>query len=89
MYVKGDGVPRSCEQALVLLKTAATKENVQARSHLASMYNGGVCVQRNRVQAYRWLSSVLAADPGNHAAQQNRDLIWQQMTPAERTAAQP
>ena len=27
LYVKGDGVPRSCEQAMVLLKTAAEKEN--------------------------------------------------------------
>ena len=26
MYIQGDGVPRSCEQAMVLLKTAADKE---------------------------------------------------------------
>ncbi len=88
MYVKGDGVPRSCEQALVLLKTAATKENVRARSHLASMYSSGTCVPRNRVEAYRWLSSALTADPSSHSAQQNRDLIWRQMTPEERVAAQ-
>ena len=87
MYVKGNGVPRSCEQALVLLKTAAIKENVRARSRLASMYSSGTCVQRNRVEAYRWLSSVLAADPSSHWAQQNRDLIWQQMTLEERAAA--
>ena len=63
MYVKGDGVPRSCEQAMVLLKTAATKENALARNRLASMYSSGTCVQRNRVEAYRWLSSALAANP--------------------------
>ena len=88
MYVKGAGVPRSCEQAVVLLKTAAAKENARARNRLASMYATGTCVQRNRVEAYRWLSSALTADPGSEWAQQNRDLIWQQMTPDERAAAQ-
>lgn len=88
MYVKGDGVPRSCEQALVLLKTAATKDNARARNRLAAMYNNATCVQRNRVQAYRWLSSALAADPNSQWAQQNRNSIWQQMTPEERAAAQ-
>lgn len=88
MYVSGNGVPRSCEQALVLLKTAAAKENAAARSRLASMYATGNCVQRNRVEAYRWLSSALAANPNSQWAQQNRDLIWRQMTPEEQAAAQ-
>lgn len=88
-YIKGDGVPRSCEQALVLLKTAATKENARARNRLAALYDNGTCVQRNRVEAYRWVSSALAADPNSHWAQENRELIWQEMTAAERTAAQP
>ena len=34
MYIKGEGVPRSCEQAMVLLKTAAAKENATARNRL-------------------------------------------------------
>ena len=89
MYVKGEGVPRSCDQALVLLRVAATKENAPARNRLAAMYNSGTCVQRNRVEAYRWLSSALAADPNSDWALQNRDLIWQQMTPDERAAARP
>ena len=88
MYVKGDGVPRSCEQALVLLKTAAEKENTRARNRLAAMYENGSCVQRNRVEAYRWVSSALAADPNSQWAQENKNLIWQQMTPEERTMAQ-
>ena len=88
MYMKGDGVPRSCEQAVVLLKTAAEKENARARNRLASMYATGNCVQRNRVEAYRWLSSALTANPHSDWAQQNKDLIWQQMTPDERAEAQ-
>ena len=88
MYMKGDGVPRSCEQAVVLLKTAAEKENARARNRLASMYATGNCVQRNRVEAYRWLSSALVANPHSEWAQQNKDLIWQQMTPDERVMAE-
>ncbi len=87
LYVKGDGVPRSCEQAMVLLKTAAEKENARARNRLAAMYATGNCVNRNRVEAYRWVSSALAANPSSQWAQQNRDLLWQQMTPEERAAA--
>ena len=87
MYMKGDGVPRSCEQAVVLLKTAAAKENARARNRLASMYATGNCVQRNRVEAYRWLSSALAANPHSDWAQQNKNLIWQQMTPEEQAEA--
>ncbi len=89
MYVKGNGVPRSCEQAMVLLKTAATKENALARNRLASMYGSGTCVPRDRVEAYRWLSSALAANPNSEWARQNRDLLWHQMTPEERGAIQP
>jgi len=88
MYIKGEGVPRNCEQALVLLKTAAAKENARASNRLGSMYASGTCVQRNRVEAYRWLSSALAADPNSHSARQNRDLVWHQMTPDERAEAQ-
>ncbi len=88
MYVKGEGVPRSCEQALVLLKTAAEKENAVARNQLASMYGSGVCVPRNRVEAYRWASSALAANPDSEWAQQRRDQLWQQMTPEERALAE-
>lgn len=87
MYVKGDGVPRSCEQAVVLLKTAAEKDNARACNRLAAMYSAGNCVSRNRVEAYRWVSSALAANPNSQWAQQNRDLLWQQMTPDERAAA--
>jgi TPR repeat protein len=87
LYVKGDGVPRSCEQAMVLLKTAAEKPNVRARNRLASMYTSGTCVSRNRVQAYRWLGAVLAADPNSQSAQQNRAQLWQNMTPEERGEA--
>lgn len=87
-YLRSDGVPRGCEKAMLLLKTAAAKRNVRALNRLASMYEVGTCVERNRVQAYRWLSSALAVDPNNYWAQQNRDLIWRQMTLREQIQEQ-
>jgi hypothetical protein len=87
MYIQGDGVPRSCEQAMVLLKTAGAKQNARARNRLASLYSTGTCVQRNRVEAYRWMSAALDADPNSQWAQQNRSLMWGQMTPEERVLA--
>jgi zinc-ribbon domain/Sel1 repeat len=88
LYVTGEGVPRSCEQAVVLLKTAALNNNPLACNRLASLYTTGTCVPRSPLEAYRWLSSALAADPNNQSAQHNRDLIWEQMTPEERTLVQ-
>jgi len=89
MYIRGDGVPRSCEQAVVLLETAATQANVRARSRLAALYNSGTCVPRDAAKAYRWANSALAADPSDPGARQNRDLIWRQMTPQERSEQPP
>ena len=88
LYVSGDGVPRSCEQAVVLLKTAALGNNARACNRLASLYTTGTCVQRSQLEAYRWLGSALAADPNNQSAKHDRDLIWEQLTPEERTLAQ-
>ena len=88
MYIKGQGVPRSCEQALVLLRSAATKENAPARNRLAALYANGTCVARDRVRAYELMSSALAADPGSEWAKENRQQLWNQMTPPERAEAQ-
>jgi hypothetical protein len=87
LYIKGDVVPRNCGQAVELLRTAAINDNVRACNRLALMYAVGICVTSNRVEAYRWLSAALAADPSNEWARQNRDLNWQQMTPEERVLA--
>jgi hypothetical protein len=87
MYFTGEGVPRSCEQALTLLRTAASKANLRARNRLAAMYATGSCVQRDRVEAYRWLTLSLALNPNDLWARQNRALTWRQMTPQERSMA--
>ena len=88
MYIRGQGVPRSCEQALVLLRSAATRENAPARNRLAALYANGTCVSRDRVKAYELMSSALAADPNSEWAKENRQQIWNQMTPPERAEVQ-
>ena len=88
LYMSGEGVPRSCEQALVLLKTAAQGNNALACNRLASLYATGTCVPQSQLEAYRWFGSALAADPNNRSAQQQRDALWKQMTPEERSLAQ-
>ncbi len=87
-YIRGKGVPRSCEKAVLLLQSAAAKANVRACNRLASMYALGICVPRDRIQAYRWLESALAADPHNEWALLNRDLTLHQMTVEERSRVQ-
>ena len=88
MYIKGNGVPKSCEQAMVLLRSAATKENAPARNRLAALYANGTCVARDRVKAYQLISSALVADPSSEWAKENREALWNQMTPEERAEAQ-
>jgi hypothetical protein len=88
MYIKGQGVPKSCEQALVLLRSAASKENAPARNRLATLYANGTCVARDRVKAYQLMSSALTADPTSEWAEQNRRELWNKMTPEERAEAQ-
>jgi hypothetical protein len=88
MYIKGKGVPHSCEQALVLLRSEAAKDNAPARNRLAALYANGTCVARDRVRAYQLMSSALAVDPTSEWAEQNRKELWQQMTPEERAQAE-
>jgi TPR repeat protein len=84
-YLRTEGVPRGCAKAIPLLNRAANAGSVRARNHLASMYAVGSCVPRDPEQAYRWLNEALDADPHNQWAQQNRELMWRQMTAEERS----
>lgn len=88
MYIKGDGVPQSCDQAVVLLRSAAAKENAPARSRLGSLYATGTCVQKNRVRAYEYMSQALEVNPKAAGARDSRQQLWAQMTPQERQQVQ-
>ncbi len=88
MYIKGDGVPQSCEQAMVLLRSAAAEENAAARSRLGALYATGTCVPRNRVRAYQYMNQALQVNPNAIWAKDFRQQLWTQMTPEERQQAQ-
>jgi hypothetical protein len=88
MYIKGNGVPQSCEQAMILLRSAAAKENAAARSRLGALYATGTCVPRNRVRAYEYMSEAVKANPSAAWAREFREQLWTKMTPQEREQAQ-
>jgi hypothetical protein len=88
MFLRCNGVPKSCEQALVLLRSAAAKENAPARNRMAALYANGTCVVRDPVKAYQLMSSALAVDPTSEWAKENRQQLWSQMTPEQRAEAQ-
>jgi hypothetical protein len=87
MYAQGRGVPKDCEQAMLLLNSAAKKPNVRARSKLGSMYATGECVPQDKVKAFKWMSAALEINPGSEWLTKNRDTLLKEMTPAERQRA--
>lgn len=87
LYLGGGDGERSCEQALVLLNSAARKPNARARAQLARLYADGECVGRDRMAAYHWFTLALAVEPENSMVRRERELVWQQMSELERQEA--
>jgi TPR repeat protein len=86
-YLYGQGVRKSCEQALNLIHSAANQGNAEARSQLGGMYATGNCAPFDRVMAYRWFTLALAASPRNSTVQNTREMLWREMTDVERAHA--
>jgi len=86
-YLYGKGVRRNCDQALMLLKAAASHGNPKASSQLGAMYATGNCVALDRPTAYRWFSAAANAEPGNIYVERNRTMIWREMSADERQRA--
>lgn len=86
-YINGKGVEKSCEQAMMLLRSASAHTNARARGKLGAMYATGECVQQDRVQAYHWMSLALQANPSSEWTAQYRDRLWSQMSPGEQMRA--
>lgn len=87
MYANGRGVPKDCEQAVVLLRGAAAKNNARAQSRLGTYFATGQCVAQDRSQAWHWLSLAHQTDPNSQWIDQYRQRLWSQMTPDERARA--
>ncbi len=84
MYLEGRGVAQNCEQALILLRSAAQHGSAPARSKLGALYASGTCVPQDRVTAYSYFNSALDVEPKNTYVDRNLDLLWAQMSGDER-----
>ena len=86
-YIYGRGLPQSCEQGVTILREASNRGNYKAQIKLGALYATGNCVTLDRVQAYRFLTRALQGKPGNTWVEQNRSMLWAQMSEQERRAA--
>ena len=86
LYFNGEGVPKDYQQALRWFRLAADQGEALAQTKMAIIYDEGQGVPQNIVQAYKWYS--LAATNGDKPANELRNTIANQMTPAQIAEAQ-
>lgn len=86
-YLMGRGVPQSCQTATNILREAANRGNYRAQIKLGALYATGNCVSLDRVQAYRFFTRALQSRPTNTWVEQNRSMLWAQMSDQERRQA--
>ncbi len=84
MYLTGNGVSRSCEQALLLLRPAAERGYPAAQIKLGALYSSGNCVKASNVSAYHWFSAALEQQPRNRELDRVRRMVWARMSDHER-----
>jgi hypothetical protein len=87
-YLYGDGVAQDCDRAQKDLRTSAAHSYSQAESLLGTMYASGHCLGRDLPAAYRWYARALHHEPANTRISSDLQVLWSQMTPADRKAAQ-
>jgi hypothetical protein len=83
-YLQGRGVRQNCEQGLLYLKAATKQNDPDAAVQMAALYASGHCLRQDRVEAYRWFRSASDLQPPNRWIEKNLNLLWAEMTPAER-----
>ncbi|MCG3774582.1 MAG: Secretory immunoglobulin A-binding protein EsiB [Nitrospira sp.] len=86
LYFNGEGTPKDYQQALRWFRLAADQGEALAQTKMAIIYDEGQGVPQNIVQAYKWYS--LAATNGDKPANELRNTITSQMTPAQIAEAQ-
>jgi len=86
LYFNGEGAPKDYQQALRWFRLAADQGEALAQTKMAIIYDEGQGVPQNIVQAYKWYS--LAATNGDKPANELRNTIANQMTPAQIAEAQ-
>lgn len=86
MYVNGQGVPQSHQEAVKWYRKAADQGYADAQSDLGVMYANGQGIPQNDAEAYFWL--VLASVDGGEDSVKARDEVAQRLTPEQRAAVQ-
>ena len=86
MYGDGQGVPHDYAEAVKWYRRAAEQDHADAQNNLGVMYDRGRGVSQDYVQAHLWYN--LSAARSNDTARRNRDIIAQEMTPAQIAAAE-
>lgn len=86
-YLYGNGVTADCGKASKSLMASARKGNAKAQSVVGSMYATGHCVSRDLPTAYGWFAKALHQDPNNRRYAGDLEVVWRQMTQAERQLA--
>jgi TPR repeat protein len=81
MYYEGKGVTRDYEAAIQLFRPAAERGHATAQYNLGYMYQRGYGVTQDYKRAYMWLSK--SASQGIRIAAVNRDIVENEMTPAQ------
>jgi len=66
---------------------SARKGSAKAQSVVGSMYATGHCVSRDLPTAYGWFAKALHQDPNNRRYAGDLEVVWRQMTQAERQLA--
>jgi TPR repeat protein len=84
-YDTGTGVPPDPAEAARWFRRAANQGDATAQRNLGVMYANGEGVPRDFVAAYMWLGLAAAQASGaaRAAALQGRDVVAQQLTPAQ------
>ena len=86
LFLKGQGVPKNYEIAVVFFRLSAEQGNALAQTYLGGMYGLGQGVKQNWVTAYIWAS--ISAYNGNEKGAKLRDICAKQMTPDDISTAQ-
>jgi hypothetical protein len=86
-YLYGRGVPQDCARGLRYVKPAADASNAKAMITMGALYATGHCLSRDLPTAYRFFALALRKDPENGPLKQNAQMVWAQMTEAERQQA--
>ena len=84
IYLEGKGVPQNCDEGVGILRAAEARGNSRALVKLGAIYATGNCVPKDNAIAYHYFTRAHAVDPKNEWVEENRAILWANMTEDER-----